>query len=107
MGFYSNGVGWVRIFLADTQSRLYPHMRAKFGRDPTAVSKKVSFKFIIGCVLVPIGTLFTVHDCTLVQLILDIVVIISVEVRFGHWVENCMMTYFTMCAGSQRNIYLP
>ena len=27
-------------------SRLYPHMRAKFGRGPTAVSKKVFFKFI-------------------------------------------------------------
>ena len=46
MGFYSNGVGWVSIFLADTQSRLYPHMRAKFERDPTAVSKKVPFRFI-------------------------------------------------------------
>ena len=43
-------MGWVgsEFFLADTQSRLYPHMRAKFGRDPTAVLKKVSFKFIIG-----------------------------------------------------------
>ena len=43
-------MGWVgsEFFLADTQSRLYPHMRAKFGRDPTVVSKKVSFKFIIG-----------------------------------------------------------
>ena len=46
MGFYSNGVGWVRIFLAESQSRLYPHRHAKFGRDPTAVSKKVAFKFI-------------------------------------------------------------
>ena len=34
------------IFLAESQSRLYPHMRAKFGRDPTAVSKKVAFNFI-------------------------------------------------------------
>ena len=44
-------MGWGGLgqnFLADTQSRLYPHMRAKFGRDPTSVSKKVSFKFIIG-----------------------------------------------------------
>ena len=31
---------------AESQSRLYPHMRAKFGRDPTAVSKKVSFNFL-------------------------------------------------------------
>ena len=46
MGFYSNGVGWVRIFLAGSQSRLYPHMRAKFGRDQTAALKKVAFKFI-------------------------------------------------------------
>ena len=36
--------GWVRILFAESQSGLYPHMRAKFGRDPTAVSKKVSFK---------------------------------------------------------------
>ena len=34
------------IFLGESQSRLYPHMRAKFWRGPTAVSKKVSFKFI-------------------------------------------------------------
>ena len=46
MDFYSYGVGWVRIVLAGSQSRLYPHMRAKFGRDPTAASKKVAFKFI-------------------------------------------------------------
>ena len=41
-------MGWVvsEFFLADTQYRLYPHMRAKFGRDPTAGSKKVTFKFI-------------------------------------------------------------
>ena len=32
--------------LAESQSRLYPHIRAKFWRGPTAVSKKVSFKFI-------------------------------------------------------------
>ena len=36
------------IFLAESQSRLYPHMRAKFGSDPTAGSKKNSLKFIIG-----------------------------------------------------------
>ena len=40
-----SGVGWVN-FLGESQSRLYPHMRAKFGRGPTTVSKKVSFKFI-------------------------------------------------------------
>ena len=39
-------MGWVRFFLGESRSRLYPHMRAKFGRDPTAGSKKVSFKFI-------------------------------------------------------------
>ena len=32
--------------LGESQSRLYPHMRATFGRDPTFVSKKVPFKFI-------------------------------------------------------------
>ena len=32
------GVG--AIFLGESCSRLYPHMRAQFGRDPTAVSKK-------------------------------------------------------------------
>ena len=40
------GGGWSDFFLAESQSRLYPHMRAKFGRDPTAVSKKVPFNFI-------------------------------------------------------------
>ena len=39
------------MFLAESQSGLYRHMRAKFGRDPTAGSKKVSFKFIIGCIV--------------------------------------------------------
>ena len=39
-------MGWVKIVLGESQSRLYPHMRAKFGRGPTAVSKKVSFNFI-------------------------------------------------------------
>ena len=34
------------FFLAESQSRLYPHMRAQFGRDPTAVSTKVPFNFI-------------------------------------------------------------
>ena len=54
--FYRNGVGWVQFFLAESQSRLYLHMRAKFGCDPTAGSKKLPLKFIIGyrfdCVLV-------------------------------------------------------
>ena len=40
------GLGWVQFFLGESKSRLYPHMRAKFGRGPTAVSKKLSFKFI-------------------------------------------------------------
>ena len=42
------GVGWVN-FLCESQSRLYPHMRAKFGRGQTSVSKKGSFKFISRC----------------------------------------------------------
>ena len=37
--------GGSEFLLAKSQSRLYPHMRAKFGRDPTAVSKKVPFNF--------------------------------------------------------------
>ena len=40
------GWGGSEFFLAESQSRLYPHMRAKFGRDPMAVSKKVPFNFI-------------------------------------------------------------
>ena len=36
------GVGQ-NFFIAESQSRLYPHMRAKFGRDLTAVLKKVPF----------------------------------------------------------------
>ena len=39
-------MGWVQFCLAESQSRLYPHMRAKFGSDPTAGSKILSFKFI-------------------------------------------------------------
>ena len=39
------GVGQI-CFKAESQYRLYPHMRAQFGRDPTAVSKKVPFNFI-------------------------------------------------------------
>ena len=35
-----------QFFLGESQSHVYPHMRAKFGRGPTAVSKIVSFKFI-------------------------------------------------------------
>ena len=60
-GFYRNGVGWVQFCLAESQSRLYPHMRAKFGSDPTAGSKMLSFKFIIGyhtnLMLIPPGCL--------------------------------------------------
>ena len=48
-GFLSEWGGASPIFLAESQSRLYPHMRAKFGRDPTAMSKKVSFNFISRC----------------------------------------------------------
>ena len=40
------GLGGSEFCLAESQSRLYPHMRAKFERDPTAVSKKVPFNFI-------------------------------------------------------------
>ena len=40
------GWGGSDFFLAASQSRLYPHMRAKFGRDLAAASKKVAFKFI-------------------------------------------------------------
>ena len=40
------GWGGSEFFLAESQSRLYPHMRATFGRDPTAVSKKVLFNLI-------------------------------------------------------------
>ena len=33
--------GWGgSIFLGESQSRIYPHMRTKFGRGPTVVSKK-------------------------------------------------------------------
>ena len=42
---YDRG-GGSEFFLAESKSRLYPHMRAKCGRDPTAASKKVDFKFI-------------------------------------------------------------
>ena len=40
------GWGGSNIVLGESQSRFYPHMRAKFGRGPTAVSKEVSFNFI-------------------------------------------------------------
>ena len=40
------GWGGSEFVLAESQSGLYPHMRAQCGLDPTAVSKKVSFKFI-------------------------------------------------------------
>ena len=45
------GVGWVNLFYflkvrVSIRQICYPHMRAKFGRGPTVVSKKVSFKFM-------------------------------------------------------------
>ena len=45
-GFLLEWGGVGQFFLGESQSRLYPHMRAKFGRGPKAVSKKVSFNFI-------------------------------------------------------------
>ena len=41
-----------QFFLGENHSSVYPHMRDKFGRGPTAVSKKVSFNFISRCSLV-------------------------------------------------------
>ena len=38
---------WVNLFVGESQSRLYPHMRAKFGRGPTVVSKKARLTLII------------------------------------------------------------
>ena len=38
------GVGQTK--LGESQSRFYAYIRAKFGRGPTAVSKKVPFNFI-------------------------------------------------------------
>ena len=37
-GFLLEWGGVCQFFLGDSQSRLYPHMRAKCGRGPTAVS---------------------------------------------------------------------
>ena len=45
-----SGVGLVNFF-GESQPLLYPHMRAKFGRGPTVVSKKGSLKFISRYVL--------------------------------------------------------
>ena len=50
------GLGWAQFFLGECRSRLYPHMRAKFGRDPTAGSKKLPFKFISRCHITLIGS---------------------------------------------------
>ena len=36
-----------QFFLGESQSRLYPHMRVKFGRGPTVVSKKARLTLII------------------------------------------------------------
>ena len=46
-----SGVGLVNFF-GESQSRLYPQMRAKFGRGPTVVSKKGSLKFMSVTMLV-------------------------------------------------------
>ena len=57
-------MGWdgSALFLAESQSRLYPHMRAKFGRDPTVVSKKVPFNFISRyAIILPSSTEDRVH----------------------------------------------
>ena len=32
-------MGWVKFFLAENESHIYPYMRAKFCRGPTVVSK--------------------------------------------------------------------
>ena len=45
-GFLLEWGGVGQIFLGESQSRLYPHMRAKFGRDPTFVSKKASLESV-------------------------------------------------------------
>ena len=67
------GWGGSEFFLAESQSRLYPYMRAKFGRYPTAVSKKVPFNFIsrfhadwITCFLLKniSRVIFLVKDCS-------------------------------------------
>ena len=43
-------LGWGgSIFLGGSQSHLYPHMRAKFGRGQTLVSKNDSLKFNNRC----------------------------------------------------------
>ena len=45
-GFLLEWGGVEKFVLGESQSRLYPHMRATFGRDPTFVSKKASRQFI-------------------------------------------------------------
>ena len=45
-GFLLEWGGVGQFCLGESESRLYPHMRAKFGRGPRAVSKNVCFKFI-------------------------------------------------------------
>ena len=45
-GFLLEWGGVGQNILGESQSRLNAHMRAKFGRGPTAVSKKVPFNFI-------------------------------------------------------------
>ena len=48
-GFLLQWGGVGQNLFAESQSCLYPHMRAKCGRDPTPVSKKVPFNFISRC----------------------------------------------------------
>ena len=38
-----------QFFLGESQSRIYPHMRAKFGRSPTVVSKKKGGLWLWNC----------------------------------------------------------
>ena len=55
------GVG--QHFLGESQSSFYAHMRAKFGRGPTAVSKKVPFNFISRLEMHPLAAR-VVLDCS-------------------------------------------
>ena len=54
-----------KFCFGESQSRLYPHMRAKFGRGPSVVSKKGSLKFISRlsncCVIIATGFCFSLR----------------------------------------------
>ena len=39
-----SGVGWVKFFLAENESHIYPNMCAKFGCGLTVVSKKRGYR---------------------------------------------------------------